>query len=156
MKSGFLCLGKRLFLDKILSNIHSACPLLVRNQWETVASVFSCTGSLSLISSFPENRLLLWPFCDPLSHSSSLLLHPLFTSHFGVKLLSLANASPFFRKPSALTGLSHLLWFSLSISLIFTHAAAKSCQSCPTLCDPITGSPTGSPVPGILQVRTLE
>ena len=35
-------------------------------------------------------------------------------------------------------------------------AAAKSLQSCPTLCDPIDGSPPGSPIPGILQVRTLE
>ena len=35
-------------------------------------------------------------------------------------------------------------------------AAAKSLQSCPTLCDPIDGSPLGSPVPGILQTRTLE
>ena len=33
---------------------------------------------------------------------------------------------------------------------------AKSLQSCPTLCDPIDGSPSGSPVPGILQARTLE
>ena len=35
-------------------------------------------------------------------------------------------------------------------------AAAKSLQSCPTLCDPIDSSPPGSPVPGILQARTLE
>ena len=35
-------------------------------------------------------------------------------------------------------------------------AAAKSLQSCPTLCDPIGGSPPGSSVPGILQARTLE
>ena len=35
-------------------------------------------------------------------------------------------------------------------------AAAKSLQSCPTLCDPIDGSPSGSAVPGILQARTLE
>ena len=35
-------------------------------------------------------------------------------------------------------------------------AAAKSLQSCPTLCYPIDGSPPGSPVPGILQARTLE
>ena len=34
--------------------------------------------------------------------------------------------------------------------------AAKSLQSCPTLCDPIDGSPSGSPIPGILQARTLE
>ena len=35
-------------------------------------------------------------------------------------------------------------------------AAAKSLQSCPTLCDPIDGSPSDSAVPGILQARTLE
>ena len=35
-------------------------------------------------------------------------------------------------------------------------AAAKSLQSCPTLCGPIDGSPPGSPIPGILQARTLE
>ena len=35
-------------------------------------------------------------------------------------------------------------------------AAAKSLQPCPTLCDPIEGSPPGSSVPGILQARTLE
>ena len=35
-------------------------------------------------------------------------------------------------------------------------AAAKSLQSCPTLCDPIDGSPPGYPVLGILQARTLE
>ena len=35
-------------------------------------------------------------------------------------------------------------------------AAAKSLQSCPTLCDPIDGSPSGSPISGILQARTME
>ena len=40
--------------------------------------------------------------------------------------------------------------------LIVAVAAAKSLQSCPTLCDPTDGSPPGSPVPGILQARTLE
>ena len=43
-----------------------------------------------------------------------------------------------------------------SNQMIFHAAAAKSLQSCPTLCDPIDGSPPGSPVPGILQARTLE
>ena len=40
--------------------------------------------------------------------------------------------------------------------LLIHAAAAKSLQSCPTLCDPVDGSPPGSPVPGILQARTLE
>ena len=61
-------------------------------------------------------------------------------------------------------GLSHLRFLILLQSdggsnwLDIKHAAtaAKSLQSCPTLCDPIDGSPPGSAVPGILQARTLE
>ena len=41
-------------------------------------------------------------------------------------------------------------------SLSALSLSAKLLQSCPTLCDPIDGSPPGSPVPGILQARTLE
>ena len=57
------------------------------------------------------------------------------------------------------------LWFTyywslacriLSITLLVCAAAAKSLQSCPTLCDPIDSSPPGSPIPRILQARTLE
>ena len=43
-----------------------------------------------------------------------------------------------------------------AVGLENAAAAAKLLQSCPTLCDPIDGSPPGSPVPGILQARTLE
>ena len=39
---------------------------------------------------------------------------------------------------------------------IYPAAAAKSLESCPTLCDPIDSSPPGSPIPGILQARILE
>ena len=42
------------------------------------------------------------------------------------------------------------------LSYAAAAAAAKSLQSCPTLCDPRDGSPPGFPVPGILQARTLE
>ena len=55
------------------------------------------------------------------------------------------------------------IWYpggSWGTSLYFTAAAAaaaaKLLQSCLTLCDPIDGSPPGSPIPGILQARTLE
>ena len=44
----------------------------------------------------------------------------------------------------------------VKLSLFADAAAAKLLQSCPTLCDPIDGSPPGSAVPGILQARTLE
>ena len=46
---------------------------------------------------------------------------------------------------------SYLLCYTYSAA-----AVAKSLQSCPTLCDPRDSSPPGSPVPGILQARTLE
>ena len=46
--------------------------------------------------------------------------------------------------------------FSLLLLFSEKQAAALSLQSCPTLCDPLDGSPPGSPVPGILQARTLE
>jgi len=45
------------------------------------------------------------------------------------------------------------LW---TVTAAAAAAAAKSLQSCPTLCNPIDGSPPGSTVPGILQARTLE
>ena len=48
------------------------------------------------------------------------------------------------------------LFFVTSTTLFLIAAAAKSLHSCPTLCDPIDSSPPDSPVPGILQARTLE
>jgi len=55
--------------------------------------------------------------------------------------------------------LSYFTVVYLTENLLFSSAAAaaaKSLQSYPTLCDPIDGSPPGSPIPGILQARTLE
>ena len=68
-----------------------------------------------------------------------------------------------FLKPAWTSGSSQftycrsLAWRILSITLLAcAAAAAKSLQSCPTLCNPTDGSPPGSAVPGILQARTLE
>ena len=63
--------------------------------------------------------------------------------------------------PTLAMGTWYLLQYSLNSSIHFITtkriaAAAKSLQSCPTLCDPTDGSPPGSPVPGILQARTLK
>ena len=52
-------------------------------------------------------------------------------------------------------GLFFCVFYSVAL-VCLSAAAAKSLQSCPTLCDPIDGSPPGSPIPGILQTRTLE
>ena len=61
------------------------------------------------------------------------------------------------------TGVKSRMWSILTPLLLLSlsqvwhgAAAAKSLQSCPTLCDPVDGRPPGSPVPGILQARTLE
>ena len=56
------------------------------------------------------------------------------------------------------TGAKFLYANEVNVVLLCTAAAAaaKSLQLCLTLCDPIDGSPPGSPVPGILQARTLE
>ena len=66
--------------------------------------------------------------------------------------------------------LQRLVVLSIFLTMLVTHTStkglcmqmtsmlcyAKSLQSCPTLCDPVDGSPPGSPIPGILQARTLE
>ena len=49
-----------------------------------------------------------------------------------------------------------LTYDNIQFTHMFAAAAAKSFQSCPTLCDPTDGSPPGSPIPEILQARTLE
>ena len=84
---------------------------------------------------------------------------------------SLACCSPWGRKESDMTErlnnsiqqtlshLCHFTWFAVKPQIMWlplAAAAAKSLQSCPTLCDPIDSSPPGSPIPGILQARTLE
>ena len=74
-------------------------------------------------------------FCDAIQPS-----HPL--------------SSPFPPSPNPSQHQSLFQWVNSSHEV--AAAAAKSLQSCPTLCDPIDGSPSGSPVPGILQARTLE
>ena len=48
------------------------------------------------------------------------------------------------------------IFWAIKFTYFENYAAAKSLQLCPTLCDPIDGSPPGSPVPGILQARTVE
>ena len=75
-----------------------------------------------------------------------------------LKLLSVTNSvgcltilSPVFQVSWVLISYTHTKHAG-----IYDAAAAKSLQSCLTLCDPIDGSPPGSPVPGILQARTLD
>ena len=68
----------------------------------------------------------------------------------------LAWRIPWTEKPGGLQSRTRLRELTFTFFHTNAAAAAKSLQSCPTLCDPIDGSPSGSPVPGILQARTLE
>ena len=73
-----------------------------------------------------------------------------FTNHMGKGQLIMSKISVF-------SVISEIIWLKQKeVTSITTAAAAKSLQSCPTLWDPIDGSPPGSPIPGILQARTLE
>ena len=67
------------------------------------------------------------------------------------RLSVLAGRIPWTEEPGRLQGTG-----SQSQIRLATAAAAKSLQSCPTLCDPRDGSPSGSPVPGMLQERILK
>ena len=77
----------------------------------------------------------------------------------GIYVIVLLGCSlPFYVSLSCtVSWLTMYIWFVIFISLyLLSRPSAKSLQSCPTLCDPIDGSPPGSSVPGILQARTLE
>ena len=100
------------------------------------------------------------------SHPSSRWCHPAISSSV-IPFSSCPQSLPasesfpmsqFFTWGGPSTGVSALASFLPKNSQDWSpfFAAAKSLQSCPTLCDPIDGSPPGSPVPGILQARTLE
>ena len=71
------------------------------------------------------------------------------------KLLRLKNSEATHLITSSEKGYGSFILFSIFSSTLYA-AAAKLLQSCPTLCDPIDGSPPGSPIPGILKARTLE
>jgi len=100
--------------------------------------------------------------CVPSTGSGENLFHRLFQFLEASCILWLVVSSSIFKVVASSS-------FSLFLSLFHTHThyiyiyththiytAAKSHQLCPTLCDPIDGSPPGSSVPGIFQARTLE
>ena len=83
------------------------------------------------------------------------------TSHLEFWHACLADFNPSIKMVPRIIFKNTNLIMLLSPSMLSTcsyaaAAAAKSLQSCPTLCDPTDGSPPGSPIPGILQARTLE
>ena len=98
-----------------------------------------------------QHTRLPWPSLSPRLCSNSSPLS--WWCHSTIS----SSVTPFSSCPQSfpISGSFPVSWFFASGSQNI-DAAAKSLQSCPTLCDPIDGSPPGFPVPGILQARTLE
>ena len=112
---------------------------------------------ISIESVMPSNHLIL---CCPLLLSPSIFPSiRVFSNKLALHIMwpKYWNFSFSISLSSEYSGLISLIidWLEL-IAAPAAAPAAKSLQSCPTLCDPIDGSPPGSPVPGILQARTLE
>ena len=99
---------------------------------------------------FPTPRHLLDPRVEPVSTVLQADSSPL--SHLGnpTKDQKILKKKKNHSEQNAITEMKNKL------EGLTAAAAAKSLQSCPTLCDPIDGSPPGAPIPGILQARTLE
>ena len=120
----------------------------------------SC-ASVVLASLFLFFCLWLFPHLHPFSSQGALLRVPPLPRGSLEPQCSPESEPP---KPSTRSGASDpgpsccpsLCPFLPSLGHQAVAAAAKSLQLCPTLCDPIDGSPPGSPVPGILQARALE
>jgi len=73
-----------------------------------------------------------------------------------IKAISVFQINKTYLPSSVVPETTHISLLFPEVVLLVKSSAAKSFQSCPTLCEPIDGSPTDFPVPGILQARTLE
>ena len=116
-------------------------------------SIFSCAGWSPVFLLWKNVYLDLSPIFL-LGYLSFVLIsrmHYLYILE--IKPLSVASFASIFSQ--SVVGLFVSSSFAVQ-KIVFAAAAAKSLQSCPTLWDPIDSSPSGSPVPGILQARTLE
>ena len=127
-------------------------PWNVPHNWLTVTELWFNYRELATV--FVNGYLTLSSSTNPHNH-----IYPptyiciFYISSHSVKL-SLLRRRQWQPTPVFLTGESQGWWSQLGCGLLLS--IAKSLQSCPTLCNPIDGSPPGSPVPGILQARTLE
>ena len=129
--------------------------------WAAVYGVAQSPTWLKQLSSSVYNKLSLVKVLHcylllSVSNGPSFWLLPLFLS--SVSSLNITTTGS--HQPSAVAKYPFLLakapYSSFPLSPAPAAAAAQSLQSRPTLCDPIDGSPPGSPIPGILQARTLE
>ena len=151
------------------SEVAQACP--------TLCDPMDCSLPGSSVHGIFQSRVLEWSAfafselkwwanakCSKVNHLKGLQVQR--NSIWQLKITAYQNKSHLQDKSSVIC-FQHFIHAVLIVFIFFTFeliirlwmsaaAAAKSLQSCPTLCDPIDGSPSGSAVPGILQARTLE
>ena len=128
---------------------------------QTAAPPWSSSPGCSPLPRLLHSRLM--PTASFRHQLHVLLLSPAASTHLYPKYATpppkkLKLHDHFFDKTCSFLCVPHLTrWHSIHHSTsAAAAAAAKSLQSCPTLCDPVDGSPPGSPIPRILQARTLE
>ena len=121
--------------------------------------IFDCSVQFSSVTQLSPT------LCDPMNCSMlGLPVHHQLPEFTQTHVHQVGNAiqpshplsSPSPPAPNPSQHQSLFQWVNSSHEVAYAAAAAKSLQSCLTLCDPIDGSPPGSPVPGILQARILE
>ena len=130
--------------------------MILKKASNTLTSIFCSLYSLNLLWKWTEVAQSCQTLCNPMDSQWN---SP--GQNTGVGSLSLLQG--IFPTQESNPGLLHRRWILYQLSYkgspkIFSAAAAaaKSLQLCPILCNPIDGSPPGSPVPGILQARILE
>ena len=134
----------------------SSCLQLFQASWSFPMSQFFPSGGQSVGASasasvFPINIQDWFPLgLTGLISLQSKGLSRVFSKHHSSKASVLQHSA------FIMVQLSHPYMTTRKTIALTAAVAAKSCQLCPTLCDPIDGSPPGSPIPGILQARTLE
>ena len=137
----------------------SALPIRWPKYWSFTFSI-SLANEYSGLISFRINWFDLLAVQGTLK--SLLQHHSLKASILQHSAFFMVQLSHLYMTTGKTIGLTVQIFVSKVMSLLFNMlsaaaaAAAKSLQSCPTLCDPTDGSSTGSPIPGILQARILE
>ena len=116
------------------------CVCLVTHSCLTLCDPLDCNPPGSSVHEIFQARILVWVAISFSRRSSQPRVEPVPPASHALQ----ADSSPV--EPSG----KPLYYIHIYIYV------AKSLRSCPTLCDPIDGSPPGSPIPGILQARTLE
>ena len=125
--------------------------------WAIVHGVAKSRKRLSVLTNFLYDVLVGSPCCPRDSQDSSTI--PQFKSINSLALSFLYGPTLTYMTTGKTLTLTRWTFVGKVMPLLFnmlSAAAAKSLQSCPTLCDPTDGSPPGSPIPGILQARALE